>query len=84
MQNSNVSFYLLFCVLINNMNIMHMLFCFRQKVRKETEVKEVNLGLGSLGRRVRLVPQVQWRIVKMMAIQSTFQFLGLLDLQGIQ
>lgn len=59
MLNNNVSFGLVSYVLTANMNIMHMLFYFRQKVRKETKVKEVNLGLGSLDRRVHLAPRVQ-------------------------
>jgi hypothetical protein len=59
MLNNNVSFGLLSYVLIANMNIMHKLFYFRQEVRKETKVKEVNLGLGSLDHQVHLAPQVQ-------------------------
>jgi hypothetical protein len=59
MLNNNVSFGLLCYVLIANMNIMHILFYFRQEVRKETKVKEVNLGLGSLDRQVHLAPRGQ-------------------------
>jgi hypothetical protein len=59
MLNSNVSFGLLSCVLIANMNIVHTLFYFRQEVRKETKVKEVNLELGSLDRQVHLAHRVQ-------------------------
>lgn len=58
MLNSSVSFGLL-CVMIANMNVMHMLFYFRQKVREEKKVKEVNLGLGSLDSQVHLAPRVQ-------------------------
>ena len=59
MPNNNVSFGLLSYVLTANMNIMHMLFYCRQEVRKETKVKEVNLGLGSLDRQDHLAPRVQ-------------------------
>jgi len=59
MLSNNVSFDLVSYVLIANMNIMYVLFYFRQEVRKETEVKEVNLGLGSLDHRVHLAPRVQ-------------------------
>jgi hypothetical protein len=59
MLNNNVCFGLLSYVLIANVNIIRMFFYFRQKVRKETEVKGVNLGLGSLDRQVHLAPRVQ-------------------------
>lgn len=59
MLSNNVSFGLVSYVLIANTNIMHTSFYFRQKVRKETKVKEVNLGLGSLDRQVHPALRVQ-------------------------
>jgi len=59
MLNNNISFGLISYVLIANMNIIHILFYFRQEVRKVTKVKGVNLGLGSLDRQVHLAPRVQ-------------------------
>jgi hypothetical protein len=69
-------------LIIENIIAYVLLLCFSLKVKRERRVTEAPRELGLLARQVLLAPQR--RTVKLMAVSSTFQFPGLLDLQAIR